>query len=326
MIAPFLFLVLSLADGGNTVLVDGKPVEAAKLPEAVPKAVRDIAVRLEPWAEKFHLRIHVSENEPTLLAVPVTFANPTPMMTELKAAKDDYVQRASQKLPDTCFEVIYVEAKDALAAYVDDLAAREEYLKSWAPGAKGTAGFWLMRPYAAAYFRDLSNTKEVRSAEFNVRNQLVHQYAHLLANATLGRQPYWVQEGIAWSLEQARENTIYAFCHKSGFVFRKDHAGWPKLGRTYLSSSGTVPLDKVFAMDRTGDIPKDLGAGAMALIDGLLAKHRGEFLKCLAAFKADYEAKNGDPNYKIAVDTQKDIFLRVLGANAAKTLAGELKP
>jgi hypothetical protein len=324
ILAAALLLVLARPGDGQTVLLDGKAVEAAKLPDSVPKPVREAAVHLESWAEKHKIRIHIAENEPILLAVPAGFPSPTPMLQELEKARDDYVQRFGQKLADAALEVVYVETKEAYVGYVDGLVAREEYLKGWAAGAKETAGFWLHRPLAAAYFRNTKDPKE-KSAEFNVRNQLVHQFGHLLANASIGRQPYWVQESIAWSLEQARENTIYAFCHRSGFVFRKDHGGWPKLGKAYLVSTGALPLDKIFAMDRTGDIPKDLGAGALALIDDLAAKHRDALTKCLAAFRADFDAKNGDPNYKIPIDKQKEMFAAAFGADAAKSIAAEMK-
>ena len=322
--AACLLLVFAAAGSGETVLLDGKAMEAAKLPDTVPKGVREAAVRLEPWGEKHKIRIHLSEKEPILLAVPAGFANATPMLQELKASRDDYLQRFAAPLPaDDVFEVVYVESKEAYTAYVDDLVARQEYLKGWAAGAKETAGFWLHRPLAAAYYRNTKDPKE-KSAEFNVRNQLVHQFGHLLANSTLGRQPYWIQEAIAWSLEQARENTIYAFCHRSGFVFKKEHGGWPKLGKGYVASNGAAALDKIFAMDRNGEIPKEVGAGAMALADQLASKHKEAFAKFLAALRADFDAKNGDPNYKIALDKQKEMFTAAFGAGALKSIPGEM--
>lgn len=311
------------AQSAPVVVFDGKGIEAGRLPESVPKAVRETAARLEPFATKHSARLYVAAGDPALVVLPAGFASAPATLQKLRAAREDFEKRFAPLPPEACLEVAYLEDKAAFSAYVDALVAREDYLKGWAPGAKETPGFWLHRPLAAAYWRDPKDPKE-KKAEFNVQNQLVHQLGHLLGNATFGRQPYWVQEAAAWSVEQAQMNTIYAFCHRSGFVFKKEHGGWPKLGRATLAAGGAIPLDKILGMDRSGDIPKETGAASMALVDHLAAKRAAELKKLLASFRAEYEGKN-DPAHKIPIERQKELFEAALGAGAAKALAAELR-
>lgn len=317
------FLLLSAAPGGTSVIFDGRAIAAGALPESVPKPVRETALKLEPWAEKFNLHIHAAAGDPMLLVIPANFAAPGPLLKKLKDTKADFVARLGATLPDSALEMIYVEKQAAFEAYVDLLVAREDYLKNWAVGARKTAGFWLHRPICAAYFRDPKDPAE-KKAEFNLTNQLIHQFAHLLVNAAYGRQPYWVQESLAWSLEQARENQIYAFCHRNGFVARKEHANWRKFGKQYLLSTKALPVDKIFAMDRDAEISRDLAAGSLVFTDMLLSKHLEAFQKMIAAFKADIEAKSTDPTYKISQEKLAEYYKNFFGADINNTLTQEI--
>lgn len=307
----------------DSIYLDGKPIAAAKLPESLPEALRTAAAGLEAWGDKHRLRIHVSEKDTILFAAPAGFLGAAAIQQKLRAAADDFVKRFHALPAQAVFEVVSVEAKEALAGYVDTLVAREDYLKPWAAGAKETPGFWLHRPLAAAYFRNPKDPQE-KKAEFNLENQLVHQFGHLLVNATLGRQPYWVQESVAWSLEQARQGTIYAFCHRSGFVFRKEHGGWPKIGKSTLTAGAALPLDKIFALDRQGEFEKELGAASMVLTEFLASKHRPQWESLVASFRAELEAAK-DPNQKIPVERQRALFEAAFGEGSPKAFLDELR-
>ncbi|MFN0206391.1 MAG: hypothetical protein ACKVS6_08780 [Planctomycetota bacterium] len=314
----------NLYQSSACVLFDGKAVNAAALPETVAKPVRETAAKLEGWSAKNRMLIHVAAGDPLLLVLPSNFAATGQLLTKLRQTRDDFKKRFFDTTADAAFELIYVEKKEAFASYVDLLVERESYLKNWSASVKETAGFWLHQPLASAYFRDPKDPAE-KKAEFNLNNQLIHQYAHLLVNATMGRQPYWVQESIAWSLEQAREGLIYAFCHRSGFVFKKEHAGWPKLGKTYLTSGKTIPVEKIFPMERDADIPRELGAASMILTEYLVSKRKDEWLKFTSQLKADLEAKISEPGYKIPLDKQKELFINSFGKDAATALVAKIR-
>jgi hypothetical protein len=298
------------------IIFDGKAVAASALPETVAKPVREAAARLEPWAAKHRINLYVANNDPLVLGLPANFATTGQILSKLRQAREDYKKKFVEKIPDVSLELIYTDRKEALGSYVDLLVERESYLKGWAASAKESPGFWLLQPLASAYFRDPKDPAE-KKAEFNLTNQLVHQFGHLLANATLGRLPYWVQESVAWNVEQNCENQIYAFCHRSGFVFKKEHAGWPALGRKYLVAGKTLPLDKIFPLERDSEIPKELGAGAMVLTEFLAASQREAWLKFTASLKADLEGKISEPGYRIAVARQKEYFESAFGKDAA---------
>ncbi|MBI3818745.1 MAG: hypothetical protein HY286_08655 [Planctomycetes bacterium] len=320
-IIKFTFSLLAI--GGANVIFDGRAIPAASMPDAVPKSVRETALKLDPWAEKYHLQIHVAANNPLLVVLPANYTSAPQINKKLHDVREDFIARFEGKTGDASMEVVYVDKQAAYTAYVDLLVSREDYLKSWAAGAKENVGFTLLRPFATAYFRDPKDPKE-KKAEFNLMNELEHQYAHVLVNAAFGRQPYWVQETIAWSLEQGRENQIYAFCHRNGFVAKKEHGGWPKLGKQYLLSAKSLPFDKIFAMERDADIPRELAAGSMVFMELLSGKNRESLLKLIAAFKAEYESKASDPSYKIPLDKQKSAFKESFGDDANVKLIQQL--
>lgn len=321
--AALISWMLTALPGGQSVLFEGKSIAASALPETVAKPVREAALSMETWAEKYRLWIHVAAGDPMVLAIPSNFQGAGSLLAKLRDTRKDFEKRIDSKPIEAAVEMIYVDKKEPYEAYVDLLVSRQGYLSGWAAGAKETAGFTLLLPFAAAYFRDPKDPKE-KKAEFNLTNQLVHQFSHLLVNARFGRQPYWVSESIAWSLEQARENQIYAFCHRSGFVAKSEHGGWPKLGKTFFAGNAKA-FDRIFSMDRDAEIPRALGAGSMALMEHLASKSHDDLLKLLVAFKADFDARSTEPGYKISVEKQKEIFTSIFGAGAFAKITAAIK-
>lgn len=310
-LAAIAFAALAL-DG--PVRFEGSAVSAKELPASVPAAAREAAARVEPLALQHALRIHVAAGDPLVLVAPASF-QAGGVLSRLRAVEASFAKRLKAPAPSAALELVHVEKKAAYDAYVDLLASRHDYLKPWAPSAKGGVGFTLLEPFAAAWRRDPAEKTEARAP-----NQLVHQLAHLLLNAAHGRQPYWAQEAIAWSFEQASEGAIYAFCHREGFVGVKEHSGWPALGRKWLATQTAFPPPAILAMKRSGPVTREVGAAAMVLVDHLLAKHPDAFGKLLGALRDEIAAKHAADG-EIAPERQAEIWNDALGEVPAREVA-----
>lgn len=319
----FTILALGAAQGAfaQTIVCDGTALApGAPLPASVSAAVRASVEKLAPWAGKHGLKLTIGSGDPLIFAAPASFSAAPGILTKLKATREDFEKLLGPVPEGASMEVVYLDKKEALAGYVDLLVERESYLKDWAPSQKDGVGFTLLRPLATAYRREPRERSEAR-----IVNDLIHRYAHLLTNATLGRQPFWLTESLAWVLEQRREGAIYAFCGRSGFVKSKDHGGWPKIGRAWLTAGSTLPLEKVLALNPGTEAPKELTAGAQVLADHLLAKHKAELLACAKGHREAFEAQAATPAAPLPDAKLREVFLAAFGAEAEKSLLEELR-
>ncbi|MBI1853711.1 MAG: hypothetical protein HYR85_25530 [Planctomycetes bacterium] len=58
------------------------------------------------------------------------------------------------------------------------------------------------------------------------KNQIVHEIAHPVLYEYFGPLPHWLEEGIAWDLEDSLTHSVRAFCGFEGFVYDADNVGW----------------------------------------------------------------------------------------------------
>jgi len=352
LFACMAHFVLSAPD--EVVRFEGRALAAKDLPETVSAPVRAAAERLEPFAAKHKLRVFVGTDALVFVA-PASYTEAPGLLSKLRAEeilfarKFEGVSAAPASAPTSAptsgpasapsstnaapaaapatkpsasavaLELVFVEKKDAFDDYVDLLASKHDYLKPWAATAKTGVGFTLLEPLASVWRRDPKEKTEARPS-----NQLVHQMGHLLVNAAYGRQPYWAQEAIAWSLEQTSENAIYAFCHRNGFVSVKEHSGWPAIGRKWLAAQPKLPLETIFAMKRTGEIPRDLAAASLALVDVLVKSHREKLIALLAAFRKELDAKANDPGFELPPAKQLELWNAALGDEDARAVSDAL--
>ncbi len=322
---PWLACVAVLApaaasQGGappRTIVCQGRTQRSEELPATVPETVRKAAARLEAWAGKHGLRIHVAPKDTLLVVVP---SSSGALQGKLRSARTDLQRRLGRPAPEDALEVVLVESKPALGEYAALLAESEAYLRSWAPQQQEGVGFLLSRPFAAAYRFDDGEKSEART-----ENELLHRVGHLVAASVLGRQPHWVVEGIAWGAEQRGSGAIHAFCNRNGFVGRKEHAGWPRAGRARLLEGTELPLDAILAMDRGSEVGSDLGAAAMVLVEHLLAKETEAFARCLAEWSKELEAGAADPEFRIPAAKQRASLEAALGEGGLAKLRDAIR-
>ena len=213
------------------------------------------------------------------------------------------------------------------AALLAFLAKGWPYLSSWTAQAEGVNGFVLEEPLVGTY---LLSAPELE--EWDPDAELVHRTAELLLLRRFGRQPYWVQQGLAWQIEQAIQGGIYCFPHRSGFVGVGEHGGWDKdLKRAYAR----LPGDKVTLSDVTGlrrGVWDELRAkAAWGAVGFLLRAHPGEFRAALAEFHSDWDGNSRvsqggghwvrDLEYEVTPATQRAILERTIGPDVLAELA-----
>jgi hypothetical protein len=207
------------------------------------------------------------------------------------------------------------------------LAKGWPYLAEWTAQAKGASGFVLEEPLAGAYLLSAPGMEE-----WDPDAELVHRTAELNLLRRFGRQPYWVQQGLAWQVEQSIKGGIYCFPYRTGFVGVGEHGGWDKdLKRAYAE----LPGDEVTLSDVTGlrrgiwDEPR--AKAAWGAVGFLLRAHAEGFRDALAELYADWDANSRverggghwvrDLDYEVPPATQRAILERTIGPEVLAELA-----
>lgn len=205
------------------------------------------------------------------------------------------------------------EYLDALAR----LAEHHEYLRPWIPSARSMSGFTLERPLCAAFLKDGPG-----SEEWDPENEVVHRTARLLFLREYGRQPHWLQSGLAWYVEHEVRDTLYCFPYRSGFVAVTEHSGWDKeLKRIYKKRDGVRMHELADFRRGTFDTTYALRAFGAATF---LAEHHAERLPAIleelhATALKEGRVHHGDgtwdliPDYEPPAEQQQAILARHLG-------------
>ncbi|MCB9903223.1 MAG: hypothetical protein H6831_02350 [Planctomycetes bacterium] len=255
--APAVRDALESAD--SLVRWDGRPYVIDELPEELGEAPRQAARSWAAWCDDNGYAMELDEGGRVLLVtengskkltkarglVKKTSAHfdkilPAPAETEGHPGEVAEWGAGSSPLDhDTAVLFVLGDMKDQ-AKLLDELAAQNDYLTGWAQSAKNLVGFVLERPLVGAYLESAPDLKEWRP-----ENELVHRLTELLFLRRFGRQPWWLQQGIAWQAEIELEKGVYCFPYRSEFIYAVEHAAWPSnvKGLYYRKGKESVPLD-----------------------------------------------------------------------------------
>jgi len=130
-------------------------------------------------------------------------------------------------------------------AALESLAGRHAYLGDWVSSARGFAGCTLERPLCAIWLLEGEGLDE-----FRPENELVHRLATLLLLRRFDRQPPWLQQGLAWHVEEELLGSIYCFPGRDGFVFATEHGDWDKALRAAHRKTESLEFADVAALER----------------------------------------------------------------------------
>jgi hypothetical protein len=110
--------------------------------------------------------------------------------------------------------------------------------------------------------------------ESRMDHEVIHMLAHLLTYEVAGALPYWVQEAIAWDLENRVLGYVRSFCARAGFVASRGQ-GWER------ASLSTVPIGKFLEMSLD---PTDKDIVGMLRLVRKMMENRPAFLEFLKGF------------------------------------------
>ena len=212
---------------------------------------------------------------------------------------------------------------DDQARLLEELARKHSYLSGWTESAKNFVGFVLERPLVGAYLESAANLKEWRP-----ENELVHRLTELLFLRRFGRQPWWLQQGIAWNVEIATLKGVYCFPYRSEFIYATEHGAWPDNVKGLYTRKGkdAKPLDLERLTNWTRGSYRSQEAWTAWGAAHFLIKEQGAalpaFLRELHRYRDEHDrADNGDGTwqrvvgYEIAVDVLQEMMERHFGAD-----------
>ena len=202
------------------------------------------------------------------------------------------------------------------------LGRRHPYLAGWAAAAGEGVGFVLEDPLVAAWIQEVPGLGK----EWSPENELVNRLAQLLLVQRHGRQPQWLALGLAWVVELDVCKDVYCFPHRTGFVGKREHAGWAATLRLLREARGERP----FSIDDLAGWPRGTYDDERAALAWgaatLLARHFADSLPALLAELAAVRDRDGrvthadgswDPvqGYEVPPETQREVLDRVLGCD-----------
>ena len=193
------------------------------------------------------------------------------------------------------------------------LAWDHPYLAGWAKTAKQSTGFTLEQPLAGAYVAGASGQEE-----WNPDNEIVHRIGELLLIRRFGRQPFWIQQGWAWHLEESLLRGIYCFPYRDEFVFATEHTAWPnELRREFKDRDEPLTIDDL-AFPR-GKYDGERARRAFGAARFLAERRRGKFAGALEQLRvARLERADGG---EVPPADQERILKDKLGADVLDEMA-----
>lgn len=235
-------------------------------------------------------------------------------------------ERTADDPPPRCAVLVELANAEDFAALAETLAQQNAALASWAPNAARGVGFALEDPLAAGWLLEVPQS-EVWSPE----NELVNRLARLLTIERFGRQPNWLEMGLAWQFELTICKDVFCFPYRAGFVSKKEHRSWDSQLAAAMRARGDTPIgvEELAGWPRGtwDEVRGPLSWGAAAM----LARHYEEELpKVLEAFAAE-RRKEGRrthpdgswetiPDYEIPTGRQTELLDSICAVDFAKEL------
>lgn len=257
---------LRLSDDGRVLLGAGSKARLAKDARRLSETIAAFDAHLPVHAPRASVSAGAggTPDEGATVASPAVDA----------PAQWDWGEGPSQLEHETAV-LLSLENADDLASAVDHLAARHAFLAPWAPSARTQPGFLLEQPLCAGYLLQGDGLEE-----YSPDHELVHRAVQLLCLRRAGRQPAWLQIGLAWAIEDEIAKGIWCFPGRTTFVARGEHGGWESALRNLHKKTERLEARQVLALER--ESYDELAARHAFGLAAHLARSRPEQLSALA--------------------------------------------
>jgi len=326
----------------STVRWDGRPYVIDELPDELGGAPRKAAQAWAAWCEENGYAMELDESGRVLLVTArgskkLTKARalvkktsaffdkilPAPIETEGRSGESAGWGGGATPLDhETAVLFVLSDVKDQ-GKLLDELAKQHGYLSGWAQGAKSLVGFVLEEPLVGAYLESAPNLEEWRP-----ENELVHRLTELLFLRRFGRQPWWLQQGVAWNVEIALEKGVYCFPYRNEFIYEVEHAAWPSNVKALYHRQGKdikpLDLERLTNWHRSS-FNAQAALTAWGAAHFLINEHGDQlpvFLRDLHRFRDQHDrVDNGDGTwqrmlgYEIPLDSMREKLEQYFGAD-----------
>ncbi len=192
-------------------------------------------------------------------------------------------------------------------------------------------GFVISQPRLGAWVREVPGQEE-----WNADNELVNRLAQTVVHRRLGQLPFWLEQGLAWTVENEVEGSIYCFPFRAEFVYASEHRNWDRRLRAELRKTRDREIDfaSLVAWSR-GSFDKEASLLAWGVVDHL-ARRESASLHAIAKELAERHEKQRwqkmpdgsertDPNYELPLEDQLEVFRKHLGEDFLASLGSELR-
>lgn len=215
--------------------------------------------------------------------------------------------------------ILQLRNEDDQRAALAKLSSDFDYLVEWASTAHERAGFSLERPLCAAWLETAEGQEE-----WDPEHELINRTAQLLIQRRFGQVPFWLLQGLGWTVEWDLRETLYCFPYRNEFVFEAEHDQWPNDLRREFDDRQEEPLDlSEVARWRRGGFEADPARKAFGLVR-FLAQYRPEaltpFVERLRLFRDEHDRLDrGDGSwtrihgYEVPVEEQQRALLEIAG-------------
>ena len=325
---PLTLALLSCAlpaRAGDRVNVrwQGKTGTSAQLPAGFPEPAHAVLTTWEPFLKKAGYKADADATGRCLLLTSEKGSHADEQLRQLGKVAGwldaHFPAPGAEKTAPVCAALFVLRNPEEYGELLAQLAVVEPTLASWTTDAKKDTGFVLLQPLCAAFLESAPGLKEWSPA-----HELVDRCAQLLLVQRFGEQPYWIQQGVAWSAEWGFDSTIYSFPYRHEFVAVTEHGAWPGDLKAALAARGEKPLElSEFALMRRGHWDPERARLAFGCASFLALQPGPKVAQALADLQAYRDENNRkdqgdgtwvrDPLYEIPVDKQLELLERQLG-------------
>lgn len=298
--------------------IDRKPV--GKRSRATRKSSRKSRANQSALSTKLALI------EATLASADALFPMPSERAPEGEERGDWLGATERDSLP----VLIELRGPEGLPDLLTHIEESHPYLEQWARGAAGYSGFTLSRPLVGAWVAAGDGLEE-----WSPNNELVNRLTRLLLVERYGRQPRWLDLGLAWQAEMSIMDSVYCFPARAGFVHIEEHVDWNRaLRRLHKDRTRAFSLSEVTSMPR-GTFSGDAMRRSWGVAEFLVKRHAASIRPLLSDLAEDRlvhgRTYRSDGTWQLIVDyepsatTQEALLHELIGEGTLDELAEFLR-
>jgi len=192
-------------------------------------------------------------------------------------------------------------------------------------------GFVIPRPLLGAWVREVPGQEEWRPA-----NELVNRLTQLVVLRRVGQLPFWIEQGLAWTVEQEVEGSIYCFPYRAEFVWASEHDRWDRRVRSLMAERRMKVVDLgTLASWPRATFDAESALLAWGVVHRIAREHPAQFPSILRELADLHEKQRWkknpdgsevtDPTYELPLEDQTRVLEKHLGEDFLEEISAALR-